>query len=513
MAASLHFVSTLTLPVLADRLGQVACGQRSVVETLYLDRADRWLRRHGWLLECTCAQQQVRLRLRRLDQGSALTVDQPTCVPATVAAIHAPAMRARLTGLLGDCALECVQRWHSEVWHGVHRDQAGVDICAIVLTAHHSGRTTRPLDPPLMLELIAQRGYGRATRAWAGTLPNNVPVTALAHDCHRLLEQAYVAAAIRVPSMGDTALVAGQPALPVIADVLLVQALTMAACLPPAATALGPEQVHDFRVALRRSRALLRGFKQVVGADLERHFRREFAWLSRATSRLRDLDVMAAEVALPAWPYGELAEPERAALGAFIDQLRAHDQAALLQRLQAPRYTNVQSLWQTTLAHWRLHGAGAGHVLGACAGAAIAAALARTHRQAVALLHEPSTPALHELRKRYKRLRYLVEPCAALYARVDVGAVLTELKRLQTMLGERCDWQAQLALLARWRRRRAAPRLSPALRAALSAMHRRLHARVTLALAEDATVLDAVGAFDHADRRGAFADLVRELAG
>ena len=52
------------------------------------------------------------------------------------------------------------------------------------------------------------------------------------------------------------------------------------------------EFLHDFRVALRRTRSLLRQLKHVFPSDSVEHFSTEFSWLGRLTGPPRDLDVL-----------------------------------------------------------------------------------------------------------------------------------------------------------------------------------------------------------------------------
>jgi len=54
---------------------------------------------------------------------------------------------------------------------------------------------------------------------------------------------------------------------------------------------LDSEFLHDFRVAVRRSRSCLGQVKEVLAPDDTERFRRDLAWLSDETGRARDLDV------------------------------------------------------------------------------------------------------------------------------------------------------------------------------------------------------------------------------
>ena len=51
------------------------------------------------------------------------------------------------------------------------------------------------------------------------------------------------------------------------------------------------EFLHDFRVAIRRTRSALSQIKGVLPVDAVEHFKDAFRELGRSTNRLRDLDV------------------------------------------------------------------------------------------------------------------------------------------------------------------------------------------------------------------------------
>ena len=55
---------------------------------------------------------------------------------------------------------------------------------------------------------------------------------------------------------------------------------------------LDTEFLHDFRVAVRRTRSLLGQIRHVFPPDAVDHFSTEFSWLGRLTGPLRDMDVL-----------------------------------------------------------------------------------------------------------------------------------------------------------------------------------------------------------------------------
>ena len=61
--------------------------------------------------------------------------------------------------------------------------------------------------------------------------------------------------------------------------------------LPGARQGRDPEELHDLRVAVRRTRSAISEFRKVFPAERLDHFRSELRWLGEITGPVRDLDV------------------------------------------------------------------------------------------------------------------------------------------------------------------------------------------------------------------------------
>jgi CHAD domain-containing protein len=61
---------------------------------------------------------------------------------------------------------------------------------------------------------------------------------------------------------------------------------------PGVRAALDSEFLHDYRVAIRRTRSLLRQIRNVFPDDAVEHFSSEFSWIGRLTGPSRDMDVL-----------------------------------------------------------------------------------------------------------------------------------------------------------------------------------------------------------------------------
>lgn len=209
---------------------------------------------------------------------------------------------------------------------------------------------------------------------------------------------------------------------------------------------LDTEFLHDLRIALRRTRSALTQLKGVFAPEATERFKAEFAWLGEVTGPLRDLDVYLLQ--LPAHE-ARLPVPYRDALAAFRDflaQQRAEALRHLVEQLASPRCHEVLREWRTFLEGPASDDAAAPQ------GAVPVKPLAdvRIHRLYRRLLKEgeaigPESPpeALHDLRKRCKKLRYLLEFFQSLYPPAEITALIKTVRRLLDNLGNFQDLQVQ----------------------------------------------------------------------
>jgi CHAD domain-containing protein len=212
------------------------------------------------------------------------------------------------------------------------------------------------------------------------------------------------------------------------------------------------EFLHDFRVSIRRTRAVQRELKTVFPrAELDR-FRGEFRWLQRATGDARDLDVYVLEFE----QYRAMVpDPIRSDLDPLLAVLRdrraaAHRESARV--LRADRATGLLSDWGAFLD--RLVGlrgddrADAARPIGAVAGERVSKVYRQMTKMGGAIDESSPAEEYHELRKKGKELRYLLELFAApIYPDEVVKQMIRALKALQDVLGRHQDREVQVAML------------------------------------------------------------------
>ena len=205
-----------------------------------------------------------------------------------------------------------------------------------------------------------------------------------------------------------------------------------------------PEGVHQVRVALRRMRSALSVFKDVFEPEYHQAFSGEVRWLADELGDARDWDVLDEEVLTPV--IGSMGgDGGLSALQAAAREARQSGQERARVALRSPRATALV----LQLGHWIESGGCRRH-----AGEDRFATLAQPIRQfairqlnkahrrvtrAGAGFEKLSDDARHIVRIRLKRLRYLSEFFAQLYAPRRARRFVKALSAWQNDLGRRND--------------------------------------------------------------------------
>jgi CHAD domain-containing protein len=201
---------------------------------------------------------------------------------------------------------------------------------------------------------------------------------------------------------------------------------------------LDREFLHDYRVAIRRARSILRRTVGALPEDGAWDLAEELRWLAGLTSPVRDLDVH----------IEELQGDDREELKPLLDYLyekHATAHQGLVEALDSDRYGRLLQAWEALEADES--GPDAQTSAGRFADEHIAQAFRRVVKRGVAIDDNSPPAALHDLRKRAKELRYLLECFQTLYPEAERVAFIRELKALQDNLGEFQDCQVQAATL------------------------------------------------------------------
>ena len=191
-----------------------------------------------------------------------------------------------------------------------------------------------------------------------------------------------------------------------------------------------PRELHRFRVAGRRSRALIRASRQLAGGQLAR-LDGELRWLGGLSGPVRDLDVLIAHLE----EVVERLDPDRAGGEAILSGLRQERdwaREALLEALDDDRFQTLLSVFRQSLASLEAvdHDVGLKQIA--------RREFKRLRAAYEDLGPEPADDELHAVRIKAKRLRYAAE-LAELAEGGTLGEVIEAATELQDLIGTHQD--------------------------------------------------------------------------
>ena len=205
---------------------------------------------------------------------------------------------------------------------------------------------------------------------------------------------------------------------------------------------LDSEFLHDLRVAVRKSRSVLRELKRVFPADALARQRETLKWVQAITGEARDLDVQMLD-----WDgLAAKVSPDRRAALAPVHELVARHRAAAVERLQAELRSRAFELAWASYRRFLSGKLGpakerpdAKKPIAEVAGRRIRTVYADMVEMGSAIDERSPAEDLHDLRKKGKELRYLLELFGGLWPAETVRPLVKTLKGLQDVLGTHQD--------------------------------------------------------------------------
>lgn len=206
------------------------------------------------------------------------------------------------------------------------------------------------------------------------------------------------------------------------------------------------EFLHDFRVAVRRTRAGLSQLKNILPKDVVAKYSEFFAWLGQITGMPRDMDVYLLHFAgyqesLPAEMKDDLLP-----LHDFLLRKKAKSYQELVSKLKTTDYIAGLQSWEEYLRGSvvkKPSESGALEPIKAVADKRIWKTYQKVLLEGDAINDQSPPEALHELRKTCKKLRYLMEFFQSLYPEKAINGLIKELKNFQNILGDFQDYEVQ----------------------------------------------------------------------
>ncbi len=201
------------------------------------------------------------------------------------------------------------------------------------------------------------------------------------------------------------------------------------------------EHLHEYRVAVRRTRSALGQIRNVFPPEETEYFKGEFQKLGHLTNDLRNLDVF---LTTEANYRAKLPDNMREDITPLFDHLRCRRSKALamvVADLDSRSYGRTLDEWDRFL-----HRPIGENYPRSAHKPIIKLARRRINRQYQAILTDGAhalqnleDEILHTLRIECKKLRYLLEFFAELFPPKETASLLKQLKRLQDNLGTASD--------------------------------------------------------------------------
>ncbi|MGE0254951.1 MAG: CHAD domain-containing protein [Alphaproteobacteria bacterium] len=210
------------------------------------------------------------------------------------------------------------------------------------------------------------------------------------------------------------------------------------------------ETVHQLRVATRRLRALVAGFRGVIAPPAEAALKADLRWLQQALGPARDLDVFAADTLGPLLRR----HPDDASLAALagtVERQRRLTYRRAARALATRRFANILATAQARLADGGWTAASPDKALARPVGEHARRVLAKADRRLRRKgdnHRDLSLAELHEVRLAAKKLRYAGETFRALWPRGASRLYLARVEAIQDSLGAVNDAATGEAMLA-----------------------------------------------------------------
>jgi CHAD domain-containing protein len=209
---------------------------------------------------------------------------------------------------------------------------------------------------------------------------------------------------------------------------------------------LDTEFLHDFRVAIRRTRSALGQIKNVFPAQTTSRFQKDFASVGKSTNQLRDLDVyLLNEQAYKAMLPVELRD-DIEPLFDYLREKRSKAFQEVISSLNSRKYKRILQVWDEFLNEPGQDSPTAPNAdlpIIDLARRRIYKKYLRTVKDGNLILENTRDEMLHLLRIECKKLRYLLEFFSSLFPRKKINVLIEQLKKLQDNLGDFNDFCVQ----------------------------------------------------------------------
>ena len=417
------------------------------VKSTFLDTFDWRLYARGWQLQWISQKGHNKLVLSSLNGEDFCACDLGKDLPGLIAELHDEDLRSRLQDAMEMRALIPRARLEKSIraFRVLNNDQKTVVRLyleqAVVRPASGSDKT--PL--PVVIRLRPIKGYDSKLDATEKVIRENVDIVVPETDYYTTVLTAAGESPGDYSSKLNIRLTAEMQADAATRVLLRSLLATMRENLQGTKEDIDSEFLHDFRVAIRRTRSALSQIKNVFEPQDVDKYKQAFAWLGGITGATRDLDVFLLSYedyrdSLPA-----RLQPDLDAFQQFLVSHQAIEQQALRRRLSNRKFYKLLEDWEAFLDQdVTAEAVNAGRPVTAVARERIWRMYRKVRKEGRAITSTSPDEDLHELRKSCKKLRYLIEFFSSLFPAKDIKPLIKALKQLLDNLGEFNDISVQV---------------------------------------------------------------------
>lgn len=213
------------------------------------------------------------------------------------------------------------------------------------------------------------------------------------------------------------------------------------------------EFLHDFRVALRRTRSLMGEMKAALPPGSRERLLPLLKRATKSTNRLRDLDVLLEDQDRYESYVPDILHPEFKELYAGVRRERETVRSDLLEYLDGPDYAELVRVWRHLTADpWNLDELeqAARTRAAEIAHARMVRAYRKLEKRVDAAAEACTAESIHAVRIAGKKLRYLLELFGPLFDEGLMRSLSRHLKKVQNRLGDFNDLTQHEQILERY---------------------------------------------------------------
>ncbi|NOQ69914.1 MAG: CHAD domain-containing protein [Gammaproteobacteria bacterium] len=210
------------------------------------------------------------------------------------------------------------------------------------------------------------------------------------------------------------------------------------------------EFMHDYRVSIRKTRTALKQINDVLPQAVSTKYKKFFSMLGKLTTPVRDLDVFLLQLESYQRDFSKSEQQQLQALGEYLLLSRAEAQKKYIEVLKSSQYRENIKQWSDYLEHSGTESFPPDKPSKAVYKLADEL-LWEIYQQAIeqgnAITNNSKAETLHELRKTFKKLRYLMEFFRSIYPAGKMSVLIHALKALQDNLGKFNDLDVHIGIV------------------------------------------------------------------